>query len=443
MNIPQVLSLIAGQPLLVTPAKLQAVTDFLQTRHSFSVDFSGVELNTGEPVLAAEREPNSTGGMYGDDIDVINITGSLVNRAASGTSGMRNYRTIQHLINESVDDRDTGAIFLDMQSSGGMLVGCKRTFEVIRKANEVKPVFCYVDAYAYSACLYLAAACERIILADNNCGVGSVGVIAMHLDKSKVLEKEGLNYTVIKAGSRKDEFSDLKPLADETLQELQASVDRSRLVFAADVAEARGLSQADVLATEAGCFEGQAAIDIGFADEIAPLEDALGMLAERIYSGSSFYYNSGSSAEQEGVDFMAEGMTFAQRVGTLYGSNPEEFKAVVEGFGFQSADSVNTQFQDLREEYLAKGEEKGVEIGKKAGLEQAVAVLEKAEIGGASVKVARELVAQGLDADAAGERIQEINAQRSQGELSDSAILPDTEANNGEQELSAALDALL
>lgn len=431
MNIPQALSLIAGQPLLVTPAKLQAVTDFLQTRHSFSVDFSGVELNTGEPVLAAEREPNSTGGMYGDDIDVINITGSLVNRAASGTSGMRNYRRIQHLINESVDDRDTGAIFLDMQSSGGMLVGCKRTFEVIRKANEVKPVWAFVDAYAYSACFYLASACERIILADNNCGVGSVGVIAMHLDKSKAVEKEGLNYTVIKAGARKDEYSDLKPLADETLQELQASVDRSRLVFAADVAEARGLSQADVLATEAGCFEGQAAIDIGFADEIAPLEDALGMLAERIYSGSSFYYNnSGSSAEQEGVDFMAEGMTFAQRVGTLYGSNPEEFKKVAEGFGFQSADSVNVQFQDLREEYLAKGEEKGLEAGKKAGLEQAVAVLEKAEIGGASVKVARELVEQGLDAAAAGKRIQGMNAQRSQGELSDSVTQPMTD--NGE-----------
>jgi len=428
MDHPQVLSLLAGRPLAVTPAKLQAITDFLQTRHAFNVDFSAVDTAaTRENVLAEERQPSGSGMRYGDDIDVIEITGSLINRAASGYSGMTNYRSLQRSIRQSLEDTNIGGIIFDFQTSGGMVVQCQRTYNLISEAATIKPVISYVDAHAYSAGYYLACAAGRVILGDANCSVGSVGVIAMHLDRSKQLEKEGLAYTVIKAGARKDDYSSLKPLGDQVLKDLQESVDKTRLIFATDVANARGLSVDAVMETEAGCFDGQTAIDVGFADEIASFEDTVGIMREMMSSKNNYYYNMSAEADEmgmimgdEGGKIRGGGMTTAQRIGAMMGADPEGFKEAMQTFGFQAADSVNSQFQDLREEYLEKGKQAGLEEGKKLGLEQASDVLAQAELGQVSVAQARGFVEQGLTGEEAGKKCQELKATQSEGELSDS-----------------------
>ena len=426
MSYPQVLSLLAGKPLAVTPAKLQAVTDYLQTRYAFSMDFSGIDLSASrDDGFFAVRQPSGDRVQYGDDIDVISITGSLVNRSTiPGDSGMTNYRSLQTTIKQSLYDIDTGGIILDFQTSGGMIVQCQHTYDLICQAAAVKPVIAYVDAYAYSAGFYLASAAGRVILGDANCSVGSVGVIAMHLDRSKQLEKEGLHFEVIKSGAKKDAYSDLKPLDKSVRDELQASVDRNRLVFATDVANARGMSVDAVLETEAGCFDGQAAIDVGFADEIASFEDTVGIMREMM-SKNNNYYMSASADEMEmtmadeGNKIRGGGMSTAQRIGAMFGADPEGFKAAMETFGFQAADSVNAQFQDLREEYLDKGKQAGLEEGKKLGREQAVAVLAKAEVGQVTLAQAKGFVEAGLTAKKAGKKCQELRASQSEGELSD------------------------
>lgn len=426
MNYPQVLSLLAGKPLAATPAKLQAVTDYLQTRYAFNVDFSGIDLSASrDDVLSAERQPSGGGMQYGDDIDIISVTGSLVNRSASGSSGMTNYRSLQRQIKRSLSDVDTGGIIFDFQTSGGMVVQCQRTYNLIRQAAEVKPTISYVDAYAYSAGFYLACPADRVILGDANCSVGSVGVIAMVLDRSKQLEKEGLHFEVIKSGQKKDELSSLKPLDKSVRDELQASIDRTRLVFATDVAEVRGMSVEAVLETEAGCFDGQAAIDIGFADEIASFEDTVGIMREMMSLRNNHYYMSAETDEVEkamagdGSKIRGGSMSIAQRIGQMLGGDPEGFKAAMETFGFQAADSVNAQFQDLREEYFEKGKVEGVEEGKKLGLEQAAAVLAKAEVGQVSLAQARGFVEAGLTAEEAGLKCQELRASQSESELGD------------------------
>lgn len=427
MNHSSALSLIAGKPLAVTPAKLQAITGYLQTRASFEIDFSGVQIKTGEAVQAAERDPNGSGTQYGDDVALIAVTGSLVNRSASGSSGMTNYRRFQSRLGAAIDDRDIGGVLLDFQTSGGMVVGCQRTYNLIRQAAQIKPVWAFIDAYAYSAGFYMACAASKVILADQHCGVGSVGVLAVVLDQSKKLKKEGLVYNVIQAGVKKTRFSTLAPMADDERAELQESVDRTRLIFADDVATAMGMTQAAVLATEADVYEGQDAIDIGFADEIASFEDTVGMLREEIAGGSGSGYYNQNALEAEEVEFMVEkggGMTTAQRIGAMLGADPEGFAAAMETFGFQSAASVNAQFGDLRTEYFDKGKVEGVEEGKQAGLDQAVAVLAAAELGGMPVADAKGLVAEGLTQDKAAERVQAYNANASALGLTSSVVTP-------------------
>lgn len=96
------------------------------------------------------------------------------------------------------------------------------------------------------------------------------------------MEKEGLDYTVVTFGKHKADMSPYKPLSKEELAVLQRSVDGHGLRFAGTVAEFRGLDLQQVLDTEARCYSGQDAIDIGLADEIASFDDAVAMLAAEI-----------------------------------------------------------------------------------------------------------------------------------------------------------------
>ena len=126
----------------------------------------------------------------------------------------------------------------------------------------------------YSAAYYLAAGADRILL-PRDAGLGSIGVLAVHVDESQLLDKMGLKVTVVKSGARKDLYSSLKPLSEEARASLQATVDQHAAQFFTHVATHRGLTPDTVRAFEGGTFQGQDAVGVGLADGISTLEGAL------------------------------------------------------------------------------------------------------------------------------------------------------------------------
>jgi len=171
MSIDHILASITNTPLMVTPDKLAVIMDVLSSRHQLSLDLGHLQGLVPDPSAAAPASRAANGAAAG--ISILPVTGSLVNRASAGASGMVNYRDLQRQLAAMVRDPDIGGIILDFDSHGGMVAGVDRLARDIRRADREKPVWAFVDTACYSAAYYLAAACGRVILADDTGGVGS------------------------------------------------------------------------------------------------------------------------------------------------------------------------------------------------------------------------------------------------------------------------------
>jgi ClpP class serine protease len=106
-------------------------------------------------------------------------------------------------------------------------------------------------------------------------GVGSIGVIALHVDQSVADSKNGLRYTAITAGAHKSDYSPHEPLSSDAQARLQAEVNRLYDLFLTHVATMRAVSEDAVHATEAGLYFGPEAIQAGLADSLMSFDEVL------------------------------------------------------------------------------------------------------------------------------------------------------------------------
>jgi ClpP class serine protease len=130
--------------------------------------------------------------------------------------------------------------------------------------------------------------------------VGSIGVIALHVDQTQRDALDGYRYTAIYAGDRKNDLSPHLPLSNEASTALQTEVDRLYEMFVTTVATNRGLDAQAVRDTQAGLFYAGDAIEAGFADAIGTADDALRALAMEVQQRKSAIARSfGSGREME------------------------------------------------------------------------------------------------------------------------------------------------
>lgn len=152
---------------------------------------------------------------------------------------------------------------------------------------------------AFSAAYAIACSAERIYLTRTG-GVGSIGVIALHVDQTQRDALDGYRYTAIYAGDRKNDLSPHLPLSNEASTALQREVDRLYEMFVSTVATNRGLDAQAVRDTQAGLFYAGDAIEAGFADAIGTADDALRALAMEVQQRKSAIARSfGSGREME------------------------------------------------------------------------------------------------------------------------------------------------
>jgi ClpP class serine protease len=89
----------------------------------------------------------------------------------------------------------------------------------------------------------------------------------------------GLKWTLINAGRKKVDGNPHEPLSPEAFADVQADVDALHNDLLAVIARNRGMSAAAVAATEAAIYRGQRGIDVGFADRLGSVDQALAELA--------------------------------------------------------------------------------------------------------------------------------------------------------------------
>ena len=267
--LPHLASRLFGTPLLIHPPKLDVILSVVGPRMSLATvsDMPPMDMAAFQrSALAAAPE----------GIAVIPIHGSLVKRALGmdAASGLTSYSEIAAMLDAALADPQVRGILLDIDSPGGEASG---SFELARRVRDIaaqKPVWAVANDAAYSAAYALAASAQRLFVTETG-GVGSIGVIALHVDQSVKDAKDGYRFTAITAGAHKNDYSPHEPLSDTARTELQGEVDRLYTLFTDHVAAMRGLDIGAVRATEAGLFFGNQAVTQGLADGVQTLDATL------------------------------------------------------------------------------------------------------------------------------------------------------------------------
>ena len=265
MNLPHLASRLYGTPLLLARAKLDVILSVLGERVNWP------ESDLAVPSILKRPSIDAPVG-----IAVIPVVGSLVRRTVGldPASGFTSYAEIAGMVDAAIADASVEGIVLDIDSPGGEAGGVFELGERIRAADGVKPVWAIASDTAFSAAYAIGCAASRLLVSRTG-GVGSIGVIAMHVDQTARDAQQGYRYTPITAGDHKNDFSPHEKLGPEAHARLQAEVDRLYSMFVDHVAAMRKLDADAVRATEAGIYFGMDAVTAGLADAVGSLDAVL------------------------------------------------------------------------------------------------------------------------------------------------------------------------
>jgi signal peptide peptidase SppA len=320
---------VLNRPLLILPKKLAVITEVLAGR--IGVDTALAPEASRFVGEANEKDPSGRPvaklpyRRTAEGIGIITITGSLVNRGAwiGAQSGTTSYEGIAHQIESAVRDPKVRNIILDIDSPGGEATGAMETAALVRKANEAKPVYAMVNGMAASAAYAIASGAKAVISTESGVS-GSIGVVLMHADYSRAVDRAGVTPTLIHAGAHKVDGNPYTPLSGEVKADLQAEVDRYYALFIDAVAAGRGrrLSAKAARATEARTFIGAAARDAGLIDDtgtFSELVDSLARSTTRRMKGTRMNMHSDDDLARARAEGKAEGLNEGREAGLLAG----------------------------------------------------------------------------------------------------------------------------
>ncbi|MCL2791087.1 MAG: S49 family peptidase [Desulfobulbus sp.] len=224
------------------------------------------------PQFAAAGDGRPGGYTLQDSVAVIDVRGIINRRGGSFTLfGMtfswEGQDTIRAAIETAMGDKAVKAVLLAFDSPGGVAAGTKELADYIA-AQDAKPIYAYVDGLCASAAYWLASATGRVY-APQTATVGSIGVIAAHVDRSGMNAAAGIRVTYMTAGTWKAAGNPDNPLSAADQVYFQETLTTLHAVFRADVAATMGVDRADSTAWGDGqCFLADKALALGLLNGI-------------------------------------------------------------------------------------------------------------------------------------------------------------------------------
>lgn len=179
-------------------------------------------------------------------------------------------------------DPTVGALLFYVDSPGGTVDGTADLAQELFSMRGRKPMVSYTDGMMTSAAYWIGSAADRILISGDTTEVGSIGVIATHIDVSRALDQFGVKVTHITAGKYKAVFSPFQPLSDLGRTTMQEIVDYLYAGFLRGVAQHRGTDPDTVHAAmaDARIFIGRQAITAGLVDAEASLSETIRLLGD-------------------------------------------------------------------------------------------------------------------------------------------------------------------
>lgn len=275
-------------PLMIAPGKAEVIMAALADRLGIGqiarltpAPMAYDEWDQNEDYSAKGRNPRGGYDVVGG-VAIIQVCGTLVQKLGSlrPYSGMTGYDGIRQNFLTALTDPDVKAIMLDIDSPGGEVSGCFDLVDAIYRARGKKPIWSVLNESAYSAGYAIASAADRIVVPRTG-GVGSIGVIWMHMDWSKALAGAGFKVTFVTFGDTKADGHPEIPLSPDALVRFQGQIDAMGELFVSTVARNRAISAKSVRDTQAATYLGADGVSQGLADAVMAPDSAFrALLAE-------------------------------------------------------------------------------------------------------------------------------------------------------------------
>jgi len=280
---------ILNSPWAILPERYVEIREiYLNWKAGNRADISAIEARLGRP-LDNVRIPYTieNRGADGRGTAVIPIQGVISKRMNlfSEISGGTSTQLLGMDFRQALADPEAHSLMFEVDSPGGQVEGVHELARSIRAARGIKPMATLADSTMASAAYWIGAAADpgQIFAIGETTQVGSIGVVAKHLDISKADEMKGIKVSLITSGGEKGLINEHVPLTPESAAILKETVEQIYGVFVGDVAASRGVSAEEVLDRMAGgkIFIGSRAQTAGLIDGLATREQVLSGLARR------------------------------------------------------------------------------------------------------------------------------------------------------------------
>lgn len=301
MKYERILQAIAGTVWMIHQPKLEEIIGVVEARAN------GVALES-DYLAKIEARRKAMLGTQGR-VHVMGLHGTISQRPSVFSSGGTSTEEFGRELEQALRDPEIGAILIDADTPGGSVFGVHELSQRICEARGGKPIAAIANPEAYSAGYYVASAADELWVTPTGM-VGSVGVVATHIDYSAQNAEEGIKVTYVTAGRHKVEGNPDEPLDKEARAELQRHVDRYYGLFVQSVARNR---KTTVERVEADFGQGRIvgaedAVRRNMADKVGTIQEAIAALNSRMVSGR------GTKAERRrlGVERAKTGLTSAE-----------------------------------------------------------------------------------------------------------------------------------
>ena len=223
-----------------------------------------------------ENLKNSNNVVY-----VIPLEGDIVESETEVFAGEENINVAETLekLNIAKENDKIKAVVLRINSPGGSALTSDIIAEKIKELASEKPVYVSMSSVAASGGYYISANADKIFV-DRNTITGSIGVVSILPDFSKLITDNGVNIEKISEG----EYSDLYS-SDTFTEKKYNKIYNSNLKVYDDflnvVSKARKIDKEKLKTIAEGrIWTGEEAVKIGLADEIGGLNEAIYGIAE-------------------------------------------------------------------------------------------------------------------------------------------------------------------
>ena len=197
--------------------------------------------------------------------------------------------------------QETKKVVLVWDSPGGSVENIQSFLKVVEEKQQQGIKFVSIaDPLCCSAAYWLASNSDMIYLSSKTSRVGSIGVVATHVETSVMEEQAGIKTTEIVAGKYKRADSQHKPLGIEGRVIIQSQVDYVYSLFVDDVSKNRGIPVEVMLGDVADgrIYIGEQAIQNGLVDGIANVDDVLNMENDMLQKNTNKIVTSVGAVEE-------------------------------------------------------------------------------------------------------------------------------------------------